>query len=100
MMTMAMTPREEAAYALDFGVSRSDLSPEAQAEYDRLAGERQEARRERERLVGAAARFPDLAGGVPDGSSYHDHAEMKPLRPMSGGDDVASRAGMSRIQGG
>jgi hypothetical protein len=31
-----MTPVEEARYALSFGVSRSDLRPDVQAEYDRL----------------------------------------------------------------
>lgn len=38
-MTMAMTPLEEARYALDFGVARSDLGMAAQLEYDRLVGE-------------------------------------------------------------
>ena len=36
---MALTPAEEAKYALNHGVSRSDLSPEAQTEYDRLVPE-------------------------------------------------------------
>ncbi len=31
-----MTPAQEAAYALDFNMSRDDLKPEVQAEYDRL----------------------------------------------------------------
>jgi hypothetical protein len=31
-----MTPEQEAAYALNFGVARSDLPPEAQLAYDRL----------------------------------------------------------------
>jgi hypothetical protein len=35
-----MTPVQEAHYALDYGVARSDLKPEAQAEYDRLVAER------------------------------------------------------------
>jgi uncharacterized OB-fold protein len=43
-----MTPEQEAAYALNFGVSRSDLRPEAQAEYDRLLQERQEGSRPRQ----------------------------------------------------
>ena len=34
-----MTPAEEASYALSFGSSRSGLSPEGQAEYDRLVVE-------------------------------------------------------------
>ena len=32
-----MTPEREAAYALDYGVARSDLSEAARPEYDRLA---------------------------------------------------------------
>jgi hypothetical protein len=36
---MAVTPAEEAKYALDYGVSRSDLSLGAQIEYDRLVAE-------------------------------------------------------------
>jgi hypothetical protein len=55
MMMMAMTPEQEAAYALNFEVSRSDLRPEVQAAYDRLAEERQQARQERERLVAVTA---------------------------------------------
>jgi hypothetical protein len=34
-----MTPVQEAVYALDFGLSRSDLKPDVQAEYDRLVAE-------------------------------------------------------------
>jgi len=33
--SMKMTPEQEAAYALDFGVSREDLKPDVQREYDR-----------------------------------------------------------------
>jgi hypothetical protein len=32
-----MTPEQEAAYALRWGIARSDLPPEAQLVYDRLA---------------------------------------------------------------
>ncbi len=35
-----MTPEQEAAYALDFGVARSDLPQDAQLAYDRLAERR------------------------------------------------------------
>jgi hypothetical protein len=35
-----MTPVQEAHYAVAYGVARSDLKPEAQAEYDRLVAER------------------------------------------------------------
>jgi hypothetical protein len=38
-----MTPVGEAAYALDFNISRDDLRPEVQAEYDRLLYARREA---------------------------------------------------------
>lgn len=37
---MRLTPEQEAAYSLDYGVSRADLKPEVQAEYDRLLAER------------------------------------------------------------
>lgn len=39
-----MTPEREAAYALDFGVARSDLPPKAQLAYDRLVEQRALAR--------------------------------------------------------
>lgn len=35
-----VTPVQEASYALAYGVARSDLKPEARAEYDRLVSER------------------------------------------------------------
>jgi protein-S-isoprenylcysteine O-methyltransferase Ste14 len=38
-----MTPEQEAAYALDFGVARSDLPPDAQLAYDRLVEQRARA---------------------------------------------------------
>jgi len=37
---MALTPEQEAAYALDYGVDRKDLPKAAQAEYDKLKQER------------------------------------------------------------
>jgi len=37
-----MTPQEEARYALNFGVSRDDLSPDVQAAYDQLLAYRAE----------------------------------------------------------
>jgi hypothetical protein len=37
---MRLTLEQEAAYALDYGVSRADLKPVVQAEYDRLLTER------------------------------------------------------------
>ena len=39
-----MTPEQEAAYALDFGVARSGLPPEVQLAYDRLVEQRARAR--------------------------------------------------------
>lgn len=36
---MAMTPTQEAAYALDYNIARSDLPMAAQLEYDRLPAE-------------------------------------------------------------
>jgi protein-S-isoprenylcysteine O-methyltransferase Ste14 len=39
-----MTAEQEAAYALDFGVARSDLPKDAQLAYDRLAQQRARAR--------------------------------------------------------
>lgn len=39
-----MTPEQEAAYALDFGIARSDLPTEVQLAYDRLAEQRAGAR--------------------------------------------------------
>lgn len=38
-----MTPDQEAAYALDFGIARSDLPPDAQLAYDRLVEQRARA---------------------------------------------------------
>jgi protein-S-isoprenylcysteine O-methyltransferase Ste14 len=38
-----MTPEQEAAYALDFGVARSDLPKDAQLAYDRLVEQRARA---------------------------------------------------------
>ena len=37
-----MTPTQEATYALNFGLDRAGLKPEAQAEYDRLVTEGRE----------------------------------------------------------
>jgi hypothetical protein len=37
---MAMTPTQEAEYALDYGLDREGLRPEVRAEYDRLKQER------------------------------------------------------------
>lgn len=39
-----LTPEQEAAYALDYGVSRAGLKPQVQAEYDRVLAERRAGR--------------------------------------------------------
>lgn len=39
-----LTPEQEAAYALDYGLSRVELEPQVQAEYDRLLAERRAGR--------------------------------------------------------
>ncbi len=96
---MALTPAEEAKYALDFGVSRSDLSLPAQLEYDRLMAEgygtppvtltkdeykqaqrerRERARSELEAALKAAeetAWFPNLGVAVRDGNVYRHGAD-------------------------
>jgi hypothetical protein len=38
--TVRLTPEQEAAYSLAYGISRADLKPEVQAEYDRQLAER------------------------------------------------------------
>lgn len=47
-----LTPEQEAAYSLDYGVSRADLKPEVQAAYDRLLAERRAK-------VSGASTFPE-----------------------------------------
>jgi hypothetical protein len=39
-IAVRLTPEQEAAYSLDYGVAKTDLKPEVQAEYDRLLAER------------------------------------------------------------
>lgn len=51
-----MTPEKEAAYALDFNVSRDDLKPDAQREYDRQL----QARRSQRRYTPPDVAFPAL----------------------------------------
>ena len=55
-----MTPEQEASYALDFGVARSDLPPDAQLAYDRLV-----AQRARAATTAPVARANADAGGGP-----------------------------------
>ena len=53
---MKMTPEQQAAYALNFGVSRDDLKPDVRLEYDRQL----EVRRSQGRQPGPDATFPAL----------------------------------------
>lgn len=53
-----MTPTEEASYALSYGLERSELEPEAQAEYDRLAVEGIPALASGDPLAGITTRTP------------------------------------------
>ena len=43
-ITVRLTPEQEAAYALGYGLSRADLKAEVKAEYDRLLAERRAGR--------------------------------------------------------
>jgi hypothetical protein len=54
--SMKLTPKQEAAYALDFGVSRDDLKPDVQVEYDRQL----EVRRSQVQHAKPDAIFPAL----------------------------------------
>jgi hypothetical protein len=74
---MALTPLEEATYALAYNGKRSDLSPAAQAEYDRLLPAHQarleeSARRaqEREKRAAATLWMPNLGVAIYDGNVY------------------------------
>jgi Short C-terminal domain len=103
---MAMTPEQEARYALGYGVARSDLSLAAQLEYDRLvAGQvpspegqrpqtkeerkeghrqarqerREETRRrwqERQERAAATTWFPNLGVAVHEGQVYQHGAKQ------------------------
>jgi hypothetical protein len=53
---LKLTPEQEAAYALDFGISRDDLKPDVRVEYDRQL----EVRRAQVRPAGPDAVFPAL----------------------------------------
>ena len=108
-MRMRMGPTEEAAYALDFGVSRSGLSAAAQLEYDRMVAadetrasagrlltkeERKQVRRDRHeelrrrlKVAEEITWLPDLGVAVRDGNVYQHGAD----RGESGFDARASR---------
>jgi hypothetical protein len=53
---MALTPEQEAAYALDYDLARDGLKPDVQLEYDR----QREARRHQRRPAGPDASSPAL----------------------------------------
>jgi ABC-2 type transport system ATP-binding protein len=58
-----MTSAQEAQYALDFGIARSDLSEDARLDYDRLAEERARAALQAARLRAAMQAPPWWADG-------------------------------------
>ena len=59
---MRLTPEEEAAYSLDYGVSRDGLKPEVQAEYDRLLAERRARPRAKPHIDQSQSRNVRLQG--------------------------------------
>jgi hypothetical protein len=79
---MKMTPEQEAAYALDFGVSRDDLKPDAQLEYDRQL----EIRRSQGPPTGPDATFPALGVQVRGEAveTYAAPAGAAALGPLAG----------------
>lgn len=62
---MAMTPMQEAGYALDYGLDREGLRPEVRAEYDRLKQERF--------FAGTRA-----GGAQQPPAGHHQHSAAKP----------------------
>jgi hypothetical protein len=77
-----MTPEQQAAYALDFNVSRNDLSPTVQAEYDRLKQER-------------SAVLQGLQGSEPDTEEKRTGRETREARRERQAANRAATAGMS-----
>jgi hypothetical protein len=84
---MALTPAQEAQYALDNGVSGSDLSPAAQVEYDRLlpawqarreerAREQAERREELRKVAAGTTWLLNLGVAVYDGNVYQHGASQ------------------------
>jgi hypothetical protein len=72
-----MSPRQQASYALDWDLPRSDLSAAAQLEYDRLAREREAARHAPDRehpaeRPGDAVRNVKFSRGTYDVSQVND----------------------------
>jgi hypothetical protein len=80
--SMQMTPEQEAAYSLDYGISRDDLKPDVQAAYDLLL----EARRTKVRNTRPDAVFPALGVQV-RGEVVEDYAAplgATALGPLAG----------------
>ena len=121
---MARDPLEEAAYALDYGVSRSNLSLAAQIEYDRLVAaqaqydrlkvpltkeERKQAQQQRgeedrprleewQKLDAETAWFPDMGVAVRDGNVYqHGSDKGGPGRDVLASSERTRRAEMKLL---
>jgi hypothetical protein len=80
--SMKMTPEQEAAYSLDYGISRDDLKPDVQAAYDRQL----EVRRSQVRNTRPDAVFPALGVQV-RGEAVEDYAAplgATALGPLAG----------------
>jgi hypothetical protein len=81
---MKMTPEQEAAYALDFDLSRDDLKPDVQVEYDRQL----EVRRNQDRHAGPDATFAALGVQVRGETveTYGAPVGAAALGPLAGAD--------------
>ncbi len=120
---MALTPTEEAKYALDYGIRRSDLSPGAQIEYDRLVAEgyrtsprqerpqtkeerklakqarREESARKRQEwaeLAAATTWLPNLGVAIRDGNVYQHGVDQNGMH--SDFRAMAERAGRTEMK--
>jgi Short C-terminal domain len=76
-----MTPAQEAAYAIDWNLSRDGLKPEVQVEYDRQVAERRS--RPRPRRSDPDAVFPALCVQV-RGDAVESYATDAVLGPLAG----------------
>jgi DNA-binding transcriptional regulator YdaS (Cro superfamily) len=91
-----MTPAQEAAYALDFSVSRDELRPEVQAEYDRLL----EVRREAAHALKSRVSRDELR---PEAQAEYDRLlEVRRVRPPASGSGmtVGAQGTVTIWQGG
>lgn len=80
---MKLTPEQEAAYALDFGLARDGLKPDVQAEYDRQLAVR---RSRQDRRAAPDAVFPALGVQVRGDTveSYSAPLGASALGPLAG----------------